>query len=108
MPHEYDEAMIREYWSYCGEIENMELLYFPDTGNFNGVMFITFTTEDSYQAALACNGEEVEGRFLRVSPRRGRACCKQAGRGMEERVYGWLGVESGAGCSADCRRRIGP
>ena len=45
MPHEYDEAMIREYWTYCGEIESMDMMSFPDTGNFNGVMFITFKTE---------------------------------------------------------------
>ena len=45
MPHEWDEETIREYWGYCGEIESLDMLVFPDTGNFNGVMFITFKTE---------------------------------------------------------------
>lgn len=45
----------QEYWSYCGEIESMDLMRFPGTGNFNGTMFVTFCTEDAYQVA-ACLG----------------------------------------------------
>lgn len=67
MPHEWDEDTIREYWGYCGAIESLDMLVFPDTGNFNGVMFLTFASEEAYEKALACNGEEVEGRTLRVS-----------------------------------------
>ncbi len=33
---------------------------------FNGAMFITFTTDEAYKAALAAHGEELEGRKLRV------------------------------------------
>lgn len=66
MPHEYDEETLKEYWSFCGEIESMDLMHFPDTGNFNGAMFITFKTEEGYAAALSCNGEECEGRSLKV------------------------------------------
>jgi len=66
MPHEWDEDIIREYWGYCGEIESLDMLVFPDSGNFNGVMFLTFASEEGYEKALACNGEELEGRTLRV------------------------------------------
>ncbi|KAG1660888.1 hypothetical protein FOA52_015930 [Chlamydomonas sp. UWO 241] len=66
MPHEWDEGTLTEYWAFCGEIASMDLLRFPDTGNFNGTMFITFTTDDAYQTALTANGEEIEGRSLRV------------------------------------------
>ena len=45
MPHEFDEALVREYWGYCGEIAALDMLVFPDTGNFKGVIFITFATE---------------------------------------------------------------
>ncbi len=38
------EDDIREYWSYCGEIEEMDLMRFPDTGRFKGIAFITFKT----------------------------------------------------------------
>lgn len=33
---------MREYWSYCGEIEDMDLMRFPDTNRFKGIAFITF------------------------------------------------------------------
>ena len=66
MPHEYSEETVREYWAFCGDIEVMDLMYFPDTGNFNGSMFITFKTNEGYEAALSCNGEECEGRSLKV------------------------------------------
>ncbi|GIL82358.1 hypothetical protein Vretimale_11830 [Volvox reticuliferus] len=66
LPHEFDEETIREYWGYCGEVESMHLLTFPDSGNFNGTAYITFKTQEAYEAALACNGEMLEGRALRV------------------------------------------
>ncbi len=34
MPHEYSEQQIREYWSYCGEVEALDLLTFKDTGRW--------------------------------------------------------------------------
>ena len=36
---------VHEYWSYCGEIESMDLMTFPDTGRFRGIVFVTFTTQ---------------------------------------------------------------
>ena len=33
---------MRDYWSYCGEIEDLDLMVFPDTGRFKGIAFITF------------------------------------------------------------------
>ena len=36
---------MHEYWSYCGEIESMDLMTFPDTGRFRGIVFVTFTTQ---------------------------------------------------------------
>ena len=33
-----------EYWGYCGEIESLDLMRFPDTGRFKGICFITFRT----------------------------------------------------------------
>lgn len=33
-----------EYWGYCGEIDSLDLMRFPDTGRFKGICFITFKT----------------------------------------------------------------
>lgn len=35
---------IKEYWSFCGEIEDLDVMRFPDTGRFKGIAFITYTT----------------------------------------------------------------
>lgn len=41
------EDDVWEYWGYCGEIESMDLMRFPDTGRFKGICFITFKTVSS-------------------------------------------------------------
>lgn len=33
---------IWEYWGYCGDIESLDMMTFPDTGRFRGIVFITF------------------------------------------------------------------
>ena len=35
---------MREYWSYCGDIESLDIMRFPDTRRFKGIAFITFAT----------------------------------------------------------------
>ena len=44
LPQEDD---VWEYWGYCGEIESLDLMRFPDTGRFKGICFITFKTVSS-------------------------------------------------------------
>ncbi|KAL6774421.1 hypothetical protein ACKKBG_A24945 [Auxenochlorella protothecoides x Auxenochlorella symbiontica] len=66
MPYRFTEAEIREYWGYCGEIESMDIMTFPDTGRFRGIAFITFATEEAYQAALGYDGEDCEGQRVKV------------------------------------------
>ena len=38
------EEAVRDYWSYCGEIADLDLMRFPDSGRFRGIAFITFAT----------------------------------------------------------------
>jgi hypothetical protein len=38
------ESDVWDYWSYCGEIDSMDMMRFPDTGRFKGIVFITFKT----------------------------------------------------------------
>lgn len=39
---------IREYWSFCGKIEDLDVMRFPDTGRFKGIAFITYATVSSH------------------------------------------------------------
>lgn len=69
MPFSYEEDSIREYWSFCGPIEDLEVLRFPDTGRFKGIAFITFMDDEGYQNALDCHGSELDSQSLKVSHR---------------------------------------
>ena len=51
-----------EYWGYCGEIESLDMMTFPDTGRFRGIVFITFKTV-RLGCAVACDGLQL-GRLL--------------------------------------------
>lgn len=66
MPYSSSESDIREYWGYCGEIEELDMLTFPDSGKFRGIVFITFKEEKGCNAALECDGVECEGQTLKV------------------------------------------
>lgn len=74
MPYSTTESEFYEYWSYCGEIQSMDMLKFPDTGRFRGLAYVTFVSEEGYQAALACDGEDCNGMKLKVQK------CKSAGK----------------------------
>lgn len=37
MPYSYSREQIAEYWGWCGEIESLDMLTFPDTGRFRWV-----------------------------------------------------------------------
>jgi RNA recognition motif-containing protein len=66
MPFSYEEDAVREYWTFCGPIEDLSLVRFPDTGRFKGMAFITYATEEGFEAALACDGTDLDGKTLRV------------------------------------------
>lgn len=72
MPFWYDVDTIKEYWEYCGEVEDVDLMTFPDTGNFRGIAFITFKTRDGAKEAMQYDGNDCDGRTLKVRP---STCC---------------------------------
>jgi len=82
MPFSWDEQEVRSYWEWCGEVESVDLMRFPDSGRFRGLAFVTFTTQEGFEAALQCDGQPVEegGRTtLRVDR------CKAAGAAAASR-----------------------
>ena len=54
-------------FSKCGEIEEVILITDRETGRSKGFGFITYKNEEDMQLALQKNGEEVDGRALRVN-----------------------------------------
>lgn len=66
MPFGYSEEMVREYWEYCGPIETLDIMVFPDTGRFKGIAFITFATQEAYESALQYDGADCDGQIIKV------------------------------------------
>jgi len=66
MPYYSTEDDIRDFFSECGTIEELDCMTFPDTGKFRGIGFITFKTEAAAERALALNGADMGGRFLKI------------------------------------------
>ena len=44
----------------------LQVLRFPDTGRFKGIVFITFADDEGYRNALDCNGSELDGQVLKA------------------------------------------
>ena len=90
MPYTYTESQIYEFWEYCGAIESIDLLTFPDTGRFRGIAFITFAAEEGYTAALGCDGEACEGQTLKVQK------CKWSAKDRRAAMMGQPAPAAGA------------
>jgi len=64
---ETTEDSVKEFFKDCGETTDV---YFPtdrETGNYRGFCFITFEELDGSAASCAKNGEELDGKWLKVN-----------------------------------------
>lgn len=55
-----------QYWEFCGPVEEVDLMTFPDTGRFRGIAIVTFQSQAEAEEALKYNGEDCEGKRLVV------------------------------------------
>lgn len=72
MPYTTEEEEIKEMFKDCGSISRMDLTTFADTGNFKGLAFVRFETQDGAKSALALDGMKMGRRFLKIEPCRNR------------------------------------
>tara|TARA_A100001015_G_scaffold314165_1_gene423016 strand:- start:1460 stop:1735 length:276 start_codon:yes stop_codon:yes gene_type:complete len=61
------EEDLRTEFSQYGDIEEVKIIIDHQTNRSKGFGFITFTTPEAMEASLEKNGEEVQGRKLRVN-----------------------------------------
>ncbi len=82
------EEDIRELFEKFGTITEVAIPRNKETNKPRGFAFITFDTEDSARQALSLDGQEVDGRKIRVSVATGekRTGGGSAGRGGERRA----------------------
>ncbi|KAB2596080.1 protein gar2-like [Pyrus ussuriensis x Pyrus communis] len=68
IPYYSTEDDIRSYFESCGTITEVDCLRFPDSGKFRGIAIISFKTEAAAKRALALDGAEMGGLFLKIQP----------------------------------------
>ncbi|VFQ90703.1 unnamed protein product [Cuscuta campestris] len=68
IPYYSSEDDIKSYFEGCGTITEVDCMIFPDTGKFRGIAIITFKTEAAAKRALALDGSDMGGLFLKVQP----------------------------------------
>ncbi|XP_010933999.2 phragmoplastin interacting protein 1 [Elaeis guineensis] len=66
MPYSTTEQQIRDLFSDIGPIQHLQLSRFPDSGNFRGLAFLTFQTEDIATNSLKLDGTKMGNRFVKV------------------------------------------
>lgn len=61
------ESDLENFFSTYGQIESLKLITDRDTGRSKGFAFITFSSNEEGEAAVAANGQELDGRKLNVN-----------------------------------------
>ncbi|KAI3995328.1 hypothetical protein MKX01_032130 [Papaver californicum] len=68
IPYYSTEDDIRSFFESCGTITELECMSFPDTAKFRGIAMISFKTDAAAKRALALDGAEMGGLFLKIQP----------------------------------------
>lgn len=66
-PYSVNEDQLRGIFSQYGEISELALIMDRDTGRPKGFGFITFATQEAAEKALEQNGNDLDGRPLKVN-----------------------------------------
>ncbi|KAF7811347.1 protein gar2-like [Senna tora] len=68
IPFYSTEDDIRSYFEGCGTIIEVDAMKFPESGKFRGIAIISFKTEAAAKRALALDGSDMGGLFLKIQP----------------------------------------
>lgn len=68
IPYYSTEDDIRSYFDSCGTITEIDCMTFPESGKFRGIAIISFKTEAAAKRALALDGSDMGGLFLKIQP----------------------------------------
>ncbi len=67
LPYSVTDDQLREFFTKYGQIDDIKLITDYQTGRSKGFGFITYASSDEAQASLAADGEELDGRKLKVN-----------------------------------------
>lgn len=66
IPYYSNEDDIRSFFEGCGTVTEVNCMTFPDSGKFRGIALISFKTKAAATRALALDGADMGGRFLKI------------------------------------------
>jgi nucleolin len=73
LPYGCTEDQVGEYFSRCGPVANIRFAFNAVLKHFKGFGYVDFKFEDSVTKALALDGQEFQGRLLRIDAEEGAA-----------------------------------
>ncbi|XP_062209681.1 phragmoplastin interacting protein 1-like [Phragmites australis] len=66
LPYTMTEVEIRKLFEWYGPLRSVQLSRFPDSGNFRGLAFVCFESDEVAIKSLELDGFKIGNRFMRV------------------------------------------
>ena len=91
LSYQATEDQVHDLFSEYGEVESIAMINDRDTGRFRGFCFVEMESDAADAAIAALDGQEVDGRNLRVNearPREERGGGQRQGGGGQRRGGG--------------------
>lgn len=66
LPYTTTEADIRKLFGFYGPLRSVQLSRFPDSGNFRGLVFVCFESDEDAIKSLDLDGFKIGSRYMRV------------------------------------------
>jgi RNA recognition motif-containing protein len=61
------DSELQDFFAQYGNIQELKLIFDRETGRSRGFAFVSFTTEEETEKALAADGVDLGGRKLKVN-----------------------------------------
>ena len=72
LPYECNEEQIEEFLGNLKTITRINLPKYQDTGRWLGYAHVEFSGKDDYESGLAKNKSTLGGRYIDISPAKGK------------------------------------
>lgn len=95
IPYYSTEDDIRSFFEGCGTVTEIDCMRFPETGKFRGIAILTFKTEAAAKRALALDGADMGGFYLKMQPYKAKRIQKPKSDFAPEIVEGYNRVYVG-------------
>ncbi|KAH7667793.1 nucleolin protein [Dioscorea alata] len=66
IPYYSTEDDIRSFFESCGTVTEVDCMKFPESGKFRGIAILTFKTEAAAKRAIALDGADMGGFYLKI------------------------------------------